>query len=405
MNWFRANEKILALCGSTFLVMTGQGITGPILPLYARSFGVSTAVVGLTITVYALARLMLNLPAGTLADRRGRRTLLIGGPLVLALGMLGSGLAPSIWVLLGWRFIAGVGSALYMTGAQLYILDISPPERRGRNLSYNTGSLLAGVALGPAIGGIVAELTNFRVPFFVVGGLAIIAGTYSWFRLDETLTKDRIEERATTKNPSGRPSFIGPTFFSLCFISAAIFATRAGTRATLVPLLAIDEFGLSEGQLGAILGATGLVGIVLIGPAGQIADRFRRKATIVPTGFIACLGTLAIVASPSVGWLTASLFLLAFGTSLTGPAQFAFLADLADEEERGRAIGLYRSAGDAGFLIAPPLLGWLSDRTSIDTALTFNAGVAALATLTVLVIAVEPRRAASTERRTSSTSS
>lgn len=379
--------------------MTGQGITSPILPLYARSFGVSTAIVGLTITVFALARLMLNLPAGALADRRGRRALLIGGPLVLALGMIGAGTAGSIWILLGWRFVAGAGSALYMTGAQLYILDISPPDRRGRNLSYNSGSLLAGVALGPAVGGIVAELTNFRVPFFLVGGFAIAAAIYSYFRLEETLSQDTIDKRATVTKSSGRPSFIGPTFFSLCFISAAMFATRAGSRATLVPLLAIDEFGLSEGELGAILGSTGLVGIVLIGPAGQVADRFRRKATIVPTGLIACVGTLAIVASPSVGWLWASLFVLAFGTTLTGPAQYAFLADLATEQERGRAIGLYRSAGDAGFLVAPPLLGWLADGTSIDTALTFNAGIVGLAALCVLIIAVEPRRGTNLERR------
>jgi len=380
--------------------MTGQGITSPILPLYARSFGVSTAVVGLTITVFALARLMLNLPAGALADRRGRRTLLIGGPLLLAVGMIGAGTATSIWILLAWRFVAGAGSALYMTGAQLYILDISPADRRGRNLSYNSGALLAGVALGPAVGGIVAELTNFRVPFFLVGGCAIVAAAYSYLRLEETLLQDTLDQRAANVQPrASRPSFIGPTFFSLCFISAAMFATRAGSRATLVPLMAVDQFGLSEGELGAILGATGLVGIVLIGPAGQIADRFRRKATIVPTGLIACAGTLAIVASPTVGWLTASLFFLAFGTTLTGPAQYAFLADLATEQERGRAIGLYRSAGDAGFLVAPPLLGWLADSTSIDTALTVNAGVVGLAALGVLLVAVEPSRAAIPERR------
>ena len=158
--WLRSNERILAICGSTILVMAGQGMTGPILPLFARSFGVSTAVVGLTITVFALARLVLNLPAGAWADRSGRRPLLISGPLILTVGMIGSGLSQTIWQLLVWRFVAGAGSALYMSAAQLYILDISTPDRRGRNLSYNAGALLAGVAIGPVIGGVVAQLTN-----------------------------------------------------------------------------------------------------------------------------------------------------------------------------------------------------------------------------------------------------
>jgi MFS family permease len=60
--------------------MAGQGVTGPVLPLFARDFGVATSTVGLTITFFALARLIFNLPAGYMADRFGRRLLLVGGP-------------------------------------------------------------------------------------------------------------------------------------------------------------------------------------------------------------------------------------------------------------------------------------------------------------------------------------
>lgn len=396
LRWARENERILAICGSTILVMAGQGMTSPILPLYARSFGVSTAVVGLTITFFALARLVLNLPAGALADRRGRRLLLISGPIVLAVGMVGSGLAVSIWDLLAWRFVSGAGSALYMTAAQLYILDISAPDRRGRNLSYNAGALLAGVAIGPALGGIIAEFTNFRVPFLVVGVFSLSAAVYSYFRLEETLQPRAEPDPLESAQPTDTPEVAPPTFLhfgsfvALCAISFAMFSIRSGARGVLVPLLAIDEFGLSEGQLGAMLGATSLLGLVLIGPAGQAADRLGRKRTIVPTGFIAAAGTAAIVLSPTVAWLTASLFLLAFGTSLTGPAQYAFIADLTSEQGRGRALGLYRSAGDVGFLASPPLVGWIADTWSIDTALLLNGAVVAIAAMIMLVVAREP---------------
>ena len=59
----RDGEQLLVLCFATFLVMAGQGVVGPVLPLYASNFGVSTSVVGLTLTVFALARLILNIPA------------------------------------------------------------------------------------------------------------------------------------------------------------------------------------------------------------------------------------------------------------------------------------------------------------------------------------------------------
>lgn len=393
--WFRTNERILAICGSTVLVMAGQGMTGPILPLFARSFGVSTAVVGLTITVFALARLVLNLPAGAWADKRGRRPLLISGPLILTVGMVGSGLSQTIWQLLAWRFVAGAGSAIYMSAAQLYILDISTPDRRGRNLSYNAGALLTGVAIGPAIGGIVAQLTNLRVPFFVVGGFTLAAGVYSMLRLHETLDSgeqlaDETTNSATGASP-GSASLVRhlPSFLAVCFVSFAMFTIRSGTRGVMVPLIGIDDFGLSEGELGSILGLTGLVGIALIGPAGQAADRIGRKRTIVPTGFIAAIGSIAVALAPTVGLLIAALFLLSFGTALTGPAQYAFVADLASEENRGRALGLYRSAGDVGLLASPPLLGWVADRSSANASILVGGFVVAAAAVTFAVFARE----------------
>ena len=107
----RASQELIILCSTTFLVMAGQGGVSPILPLYAKDFGVSAAMVGLTLTGFAVARLIVNVPAGIIADRFGRRILLVGGPLITSVGMFGSGVADGIWELLVWRFIAGAGSA------------------------------------------------------------------------------------------------------------------------------------------------------------------------------------------------------------------------------------------------------------------------------------------------------
>ncbi|MBT5850571.1 MAG: MFS transporter, partial [Acidimicrobiaceae bacterium] len=112
----RESQELIILCGATFLVMAGQGVVSPVLPLYAKDFGVSATMVGLTLTVFALARLIVNIPAGLIADRFGRRILLVGGPVITSIGMFGSGQADDIWELLVWRFIAGGGSAFFMSG-------------------------------------------------------------------------------------------------------------------------------------------------------------------------------------------------------------------------------------------------------------------------------------------------
>ena len=90
----------------------------------------------LTLTIFAFARLILNIPAGLLADRFGRKVLLVGGPAITAIGMFGSGWADSILSLLAWRFVAGAGSAFYMSGALIYLIDIAPPDKRARVHSH-----------------------------------------------------------------------------------------------------------------------------------------------------------------------------------------------------------------------------------------------------------------------------
>lgn len=372
--------------------MAGQGVVGPVLPLFARDFNVSAAVVGLTFTAFGLARLLLNIPAGIWADRRGRRFLLVGGPLVTAIGMVGSGLAPSIWVLLGWRFVAGAGSALYMTGAQIYLIDIAKPEERGRYIATNQGALLVGVSAGPAIGGILADLYGFRAPFLVVGATAILTAVYSWYRLPETRSTrvaNSANDTGTKGKGAGRHFFRSRQFVAVGLVSTAIFSIR-GSRQTLVPLYANEVFDLTSGQIGMVFAGLGVVGLILIGPAGSLADSAGRKPVIVSAGYFAAVGVTAAAFAPTAGWFIAGLLFSAIGTSISGPAPAAFVADIAPEELRGSAMGTYRTWGDLGIVLSPPLSGLLADVTTIPLAIFANALLLAAAVSWFLIAAREP---------------
>ena len=96
----------------------------------------------------------MNIPAGLIADRFGRRAILIGGPLVTSVGMIGSGMADGIYTLLVWRFVAGAGAARYMSGAMVYLMDIARPDQLSRYVATNQWALSLGFALGPGLGGI-----------------------------------------------------------------------------------------------------------------------------------------------------------------------------------------------------------------------------------------------------------
>ena len=348
--------------------MAGQGVIGPVLPLYAKDFGVSATVVGLTLTVFALARLILNVPAGMIADRFGRRILLIGGPILTSIGMFGSGFAGDIWSLLIWRFIAGGGSAFYMSGALIYLIDIAPSDRRARYVATNQWALSVGVALGPGIGGLVAERWGLAAPFHVVGVIALVAATYAIFRLPET--RNSTGRASESKSPVRDAALIirSAPFVAIAFVTGTIFMTRAGTRATLVPLHADDTLSWGPGEIGLVFTATGIMTLFTLWPATWATENIGRASVIMFSGLAAALGTLVIAASSTPLWFVMGNIILTLGTGTAGPAPAAFVADLFPEELRGLGIGLYRSAGDVGFVIGPPALGWLSDNASMSIA-------------------------------------
>lgn len=377
-------EQLIAICISTVLVMAGQGIVSPILPLYADSFGVSTSLVGATVTAFGLARLLTNVPAGIIADRSGRRKLLIGGPLVSAVGMFGSGLANTIWVLLGFRFVAGLGSALYMTGATIYLLDIALPEQRGRFIAVNQGALLVGVGFGPALGGLIADRCDLSMPFYVVAVAGVLTAVYSFFRLPETWTaaETGAEKETTTAQTSRWALLRSHDFLLVGLVTVGVFSVRAGVRQTLVPLQLSESFGLKVDELGVLFTALGMIGVLLIWPAGAATDRFGRKMIIVPTATLIAVGIGIVAVADSLPLFIVGLTMSAFGSSITGPAPAAYVADLVSEDQRGAAMGLYRTFGDIGVVVSPVLSGLLADAVSISFAIGVNAvfmGIAAAA--------------------------
>lgn len=374
----RSSEELIVLCGTTFLVMAGQGVVSPVLPLYAKDFGVSATMVGLTLTVFAVARLIVNVPAGIIADRYGRRVLLVGGPLITSVGMLGSGQAGGIWELLAWRFVAGAGSAFYMSGAMIYLIDIAPPLKRTRYVATNQWALSVGVAIGPGIGGLVGDAYGLSAPFYVVGVLAIVTAIYAAIRLPETRGMAHDPDVASSGPSMSTWSFATSRPFLLVAVaSATIFMTRAGTRATLMPLHADEALRWGPAEVGAVFMVTGIMTLFTLMPSARAADAIGRRNVICFSGVVAGIGAIVTAAFVSPAGFVAGNIVMTLGTGTAGPAPAAYVADIAPPDKRGVAVALYRSAGDVGFLTAPPLLGLLSEATSLTTALAVGGVIVA----------------------------
>ena len=394
----RENAALLMVCVATGIIMLGQGVISPVLPLYAKDFGVSAAMVGATISVFGLARMLLNLPAGFLSDRFGRRLLLVGGPAITALGSFLSAGAGDIWQLLAYRFVAGAGSAMFMTGALILVTDISTAENRGRMLSLYQGSLLLGVSIGPALGGLTAELAGLRAPFVVVGVLAAVCAVWALREMPET---HQAAVPVASATPADRPPpvagarplrslFTNPGFTLVSLVTFSIFFTRTGSRQTVLALVGNEQLGLSAGALGAVFAMIALLNLAMIGPSGAWADRFGRKRVIVPSAIVSAgaLGLFAVTSS--LGFFLLAAVLLGIGTGLAGPAPAAYAADVVPAEARGVGMGLYRTYSDVGFVAGPLLLGWIADASGrFSWALGFNALLVAACALAFALFARE----------------
>ncbi|MEJ7838401.1 MAG: MFS transporter [Thermomicrobiales bacterium] len=353
----------------------GFGAIVPVMPLYADEFGVSETAIGFTIAIYGLARFLVNVPAGVMADRIGRRGALTVGGLLTVVGTLICAVAPEYWVLLIGRFIAGAGAACVLTAGQIVLADIASPANRGRVMAIYMGVFLFAVGAGAFPGGWLASTVSLESPF--IAG-AILAGTVTiiaWFALPET--RDLYED----PNPA-RPSDLNapaqsmlrrlaaiPGFVQISAVSFSSFFARTGGLFTIIPLLAKDKIGASASDIGLGLSMISVVGLVLVYPSGMIVDRFGRKRVIVPSMLLAGVAMLLYLQVTSVTTFLLASVVWSCATGVAGAAPAAYAADIAPRGMTASTMSWYRSISDSGYVMGPLLMGLIADLISPEAAL------------------------------------
>jgi len=415
--------------------MAGHACVAPVLPAFATEFGASAAQVGACLSAFALARLLLNVPSGALADKAGRRPLLVAGPLVTALGMFGCAAAGSLPELLLHRFVAGAGSAVYASGASATLADLSTSANRGRVLGANQAAALAGAAAGPALGGALVAASAplgdvaTRAPFLAVGFGCLYAAAHAFRGAPETLRRDvepsvaagtpkppetlrrspaearrtadatdassvassAEEDDATLDATLGASShekshekaekaervrLARRDFFAASGVNAALFFSGSGGRATLVPLLAASTHGFDVAEIGALFSAMALTSLLGAAPAAALADAVPRRRVVFGAMALSSVAVAATAAAPTKELFAGAAVAWAAAHALMGPAPAAYAADVAGPRaRRGAALATYRTCGDVGMLVGPVALGAAADAFGAHAALGANGAV------------------------------
>jgi DHA1 family multidrug resistance protein-like MFS transporter len=395
-SWYARYRILVWMCVLIAVNQLGFGSVVPVAPLYAASFGVSPAAIGLTIALYGLARFLLAVPAGRLADHIGRRgTLALGGG-VTVVGNLLCAAAPSYPLFLGARFVAGAGAALILTAAQIVLADISPPAERGRMMGIYSGVFAFAVGVGPYPGGLLAERFGLNAPFVAYAALASLVTLVAWLRVPET--------RATALKPGASvaalPSFVqqirlltastGFLLVSLIGFTAAV--ARTGAVFNVVPLMVKERLDLAPDQIGLGLSLVSLGALVLAYPSGVLVDYFGRKAVIVPATLTSGIAAALFALTPSFGWFLFACGVWAFALGVASDAPGAYAADSAPPGMNAAVMSTYRMLSDAGYVLGPLALGIIADGFGAPSALAVAGSLLVLSALLFLRFAPEGYR-------------
>ncbi len=373
--------QVALLIGVNALVGGSIGQERTVIPLIARStFGLTALTAALTfIVAFGSVKAATNLAAGWLADRYGRKPVLVAGwlfglpvPLILIW-------APSWGWVVAANALLGVSQGLAWSATVAMKIDLLGPGRRGLATGFNEASGYLGVSITALLTGLIAARAGLRPePFFLgVAYAGIGLGTSTLF-VRETRGHALGETGAGSSPASPRQILLLGSLRDPALASAA----QVGAVNNLNDAVAWGLFPLLFARAGLSVAAIGV--LVALYPAvwglgqlltGFLSDRLGRKTFIVAGMWVQAAGLALVAVGHRTGPWAAGAILLGVGTAMVYPTLIAVVGDVADPRWRASALGVYRFWRDSGFVAGGLLAGVLADAFGIPATVALTAGI------------------------------
>jgi MFS family permease len=356
-------RRNLAICVfGSFTTLVSLSMLLPFLPLYVQQLGVKSqaAVVqwsGVAFGVTFLGTALTSPIWGQLADRYGRKPMLIRAAVGMAVVMSTIGLAHNVYELVALRFAAGLvggyaSASIVMIGTQV------PPERSGWALGVLSTGVLAGNLIGPLVGGILPNLVGIRGTFFAGGAMIAIAAvlTITLVREDFYRPTEHKTTRASTADIRGKSNYVAlvPLFVTAMMVLLS--------NMSIEPIITvyIGQLGVDYHRLatvaGIVMACSAFGSMLMAARLGALADRIGGWNVIV-----GCLIATAIVLTPQAfvtQWWQLAVLRALMGMTLAGllPSITKLVRHTVDERASGKMLGYLQSAQYAG-QVTGPLIG------------------------------------------------
>lgn len=400
-------KQLLPLCFAVFVSMLGFGLVTPLLPMYARTFGATGVQLGFLTSSFALTRIVSTLPGGWLSDRMGRKKPIAAGLLMYSVVMALYGFSQDVNQLIILRSLQGVASGIVWPVISTMVVDIALPQDRAKALGFYETMHFLGMIVGPVLGGVLADVFNMGVPFYVCGGVAFVTTILVTFTVRETVpTITKIDApQAETDSPvkpvstkSRRINLEGirnltpfPRIF--CGICVAMFII-AFSNSMIQPVLSVyanEALGISEAGVGVLFSIMGAVTLFTTLPLASAADNFGRKPMLILGKVFDAASAFLVIFSGGFWPLLFVMMLRGFGRGATNPAVTAMFSSVIPASRRGRGMGVFNSFQNVGLVVGSSVGGFLFEFYTVETPF-FACGILSLigAALVFLMVS-EPK--------------
>jgi MFS family permease len=398
----RANRRQFALLvGMNALVGAMVGLERSLLPLVGKEdFGLrSSSAILAFIVAFGAAKALTNLAAGELAERIGRRRLLVVGWLVALPVPLLIGLASSWWFVVAANLLLGVNQGLAWSMTVVMKIDLAGPRRRGLALGLNEAAGYLGVAFTAFLTGVLAASYAPRTIVWVGAALIVAGGLLvSVFAVRDTAPHVALEQQThrvvTRAHATLGAAFVWATvrdpILRACSQAGLVNNLNDALVWGLAPLYLVAH-GASLREIGVVAAAYPVVWGAGQLVTGWLSDHTGRKPLIASGMLVqaAALGLL-VAGGGAFGPSLAAALLLGAGTAMVYPTLLAAVSDASQPRDRARVIGVYRFWRDFGFVLGALIAGAVADATSLSTAILIVAALTAASGLLVAATSWQP---------------
>lgn len=342
------------------VVMLGSfafGFMSFVLPIYSKKIGGDALSIGGLFSIFSLVTLLLRPVIGKGTDKYGRKVFFVAAFFFYGLSMLLFSYSTNILMLYMSRFVQAIGASFMWISAYSIAIDTAEDEKRGAAIGQVDGASSKGSFYGALIGftlmGNFTLMSGWSILFKGYAVLSIAAGYIAYRHIPET------------KSFGHEPADCGSSEWNHGFVKLLLVVFFSAISISMVsPLLMIylqEKFTTDVGELAAAFVPAAVVYGFLPGKLGKVSDKFGRIMPLV-IGLIASgIVSLCFPGVHSMKLLVVLWVLESIGVVLASPAEKALVADMAGENIRGSAYGMYLFAASLGAVIGPLMGGWLYD--------------------------------------------